>query len=328
MVDDDKAILKFVHSFLTEEGYDVTAVSTAHEFYYRICSEPYAVAIIDIGLPDQSGLVLAQYARKNTEMRIIIFSGHDTIDDQLAAQKAGADLYLVKPVDFRQLPGAIAILLNRIAVTATAQNLLSEQQPSQELEKWRLINRSRLLLSPVGKEIKLTLKEFDFMTQLASAPREVSLRLELLKKLGYFDDEAGNHTLQSLVSRLRIKIASSKTQFPIQTSRSIGQSILVGGSATGTSGVMRYELGGDLAALHYKGDSNSIDAGISYPVLRTRNANLTTRASYGYRRLIDSQADVNTHDKQINNATVIVNGDRYDKLYGGGYTSYSVSITT
>ncbi len=91
---------------------------------------------------------------------------------------------------------------------------------------------------------------------------------------------------------------------------------------------MRYELGGDLAALHYKGDSNSIDAGLSYPVLRTRNANLTTRASYGYRGLIDSQADVNIHDKQINNATVIVNGDRYDKLYGGGYTSYSVSITT
>ncbi len=91
---------------------------------------------------------------------------------------------------------------------------------------------------------------------------------------------------------------------------------------------MRYELGDGLANLHYKGDSNSIDAGLSYPVLRSRNANVTTSASYGYRGLIDSQADVNIHDKTINNATFTVNGDRYDQLYGGGYISYSASITT
>ncbi len=90
---------------------------------------------------------------------------------------------------------------------------------------------------------------------------------------------------------------------------------------------MCYELGSDLAPLHYKGDSNSIDAGLSFPLLRTRNANLTVSASYGYRGLIDNQADVNIHDKQINNGTFIISGDRYDKLLGGGYTSYNVGIT-
>ena len=91
---------------------------------------------------------------------------------------------------------------------------------------------------------------------------------------------------------------------------------------------MRYELGGDLAALHYKGDSNSIDAGLSYPVLRSRNANLTASASYGYRGLIDSSFDENIHDKQINNGTFTISGDRYDKLLGGGYTGYNASVTT
>ena len=91
---------------------------------------------------------------------------------------------------------------------------------------------------------------------------------------------------------------------------------------------MRYELGRELAPLQYKGNSNSIDAGISYPMLRTRNANVTTSFSYGYRGLIDTQADINIHDKRINNATLMVSGDRYDKLYGGGYTSYNASITT
>ena len=91
---------------------------------------------------------------------------------------------------------------------------------------------------------------------------------------------------------------------------------------------MRYELGNDLASLHYKGNSNSIDAGLSYPMLRTRNANVTTSFSYGYRGLIDTQADVKIHDKQINNATLMVSGDRYDQLLGGGYISYNASVTT
>lgn len=91
---------------------------------------------------------------------------------------------------------------------------------------------------------------------------------------------------------------------------------------------MRYELGEGFASLHYKGNSNSIDTGLSYPVLRTRNANVTTSASYGYRGIIDSLADVNVHDKTVNNATFTVSGDRYDKLLSGGYTSYSASLTT
>ncbi len=64
------------------------------------------------------------------------------------------------------------------------------------------------------------------MTQLTSTPGKASLRLELLKKIGNFSDEAGNRTLQSLVNRLRIKIASNKTQFLIQTFHGIGYEFL------------------------------------------------------------------------------------------------------
>ncbi len=91
---------------------------------------------------------------------------------------------------------------------------------------------------------------------------------------------------------------------------------------------MRYELGSDLASLQYKGNSNSIDGGLSYPLIRTRNANLTTSLSYGYRGLIDTKSDIDIRDKTLNNATLSVNGDRYDQLFGGGYSSYNASITT
>ena len=90
---------------------------------------------------------------------------------------------------------------------------------------------------------------------------------------------------------------------------------------------MHYELGEELASLQYKGRSNSIDAGLSYPVLRTRNANLTTSLSYGYRALVDTKSDIDIRDKQINNATLTLSGDRYDKLFGGGYSSYNAAVT-
>jgi hemolysin activation/secretion protein len=90
---------------------------------------------------------------------------------------------------------------------------------------------------------------------------------------------------------------------------------------------MRYELGEELASLQYKGSSNSIDAGFSYPVLRTRNANLTTSLSYGYRALVDTKSGIDIRDKQINNATLMLSGDRYDKFFGGGYSSYNAALT-
>jgi len=91
---------------------------------------------------------------------------------------------------------------------------------------------------------------------------------------------------------------------------------------------MSYELGSDLASLNYKGNSNSVDASLSYPLLRSRNANVTATTSYGYRGLTDRQAESNIHDKQINNGTVTISGDRYDKLFGGGSLNYNASVTT
>jgi DNA-binding response OmpR family regulator len=226
IVDDDEAILKCVYTFLTQEGYEVTAVSSAHEFYQHIFREPYALAILDIGLPDQDGLVLSEYARKNTDMRIIIFTGRSAIDDQLAGQKAGADLYLLKPIDFRQLSASIAALLSRMEAPSTPYQRSGEQHTLLNPEPWRLITSKWVLQSPQGQEIKLTNKELDFMTEITANPHTITSRLELLKTLGYLNNESGKHSLQSLVNRLRSKIESINTISPIQTSHGIGYTFL------------------------------------------------------------------------------------------------------
>ncbi|MEI6639166.1 MAG: ShlB/FhaC/HecB family hemolysin secretion/activation protein [Chlorobium sp.] len=90
---------------------------------------------------------------------------------------------------------------------------------------------------------------------------------------------------------------------------------------------MRYDLGGELASLQLKGESSSYDAGLSYPLLRSRTSNITTSLSCGYRALTDSNPDSVISDKQLNNATFTVSGDRYDQLFSGGYTTYNLGAT-
>jgi hemolysin activation/secretion protein len=91
---------------------------------------------------------------------------------------------------------------------------------------------------------------------------------------------------------------------------------------------LNYELGKDLLALDYKGRSKSIDAGISYPLLRSRAANVTTGISYGYKALLDTKSSIEIRDRELNSATFSVDANRFDKLFGGGYTSGSFGVTT
>ncbi len=100
-------------NYLMLEGYTVTGVGSALDFLQFI-REPYLIAIIDTDLNDQDGLVVAEYARKNTDIRIITLSEPLTSSTIPANIKAGADLNLVKPIDLRLLGAAVRTLLSRL----------------------------------------------------------------------------------------------------------------------------------------------------------------------------------------------------------------------
>lgn len=107
-------------------------------------------------------------------------------------------------------------------------HILTRPQPisSQPHAKWRLISRRWILLSPQGNAIQLTNKELDFLASLVASPNAVVPRFELLTRLGYLNNESGQHSLQSLVNRLRKKIELHNTQSPILTSHGVGYTFL------------------------------------------------------------------------------------------------------
>lgn len=90
---------------------------------------------------------------------------------------------------------------------------------------------------------------------------------------------------------------------------------------------MYYELKEDVSVLEMDGTSNSFEAGLSYPILRSRKANLTTRLGYEFKSIIDEAMDDEINDKRLNSGTLSFNGDEYDTLLGGGYTTFNLGAT-
>ncbi|WP_306534736.1 ShlB/FhaC/HecB family hemolysin secretion/activation protein [Geobacter sp.] len=92
---------------------------------------------------------------------------------------------------------------------------------------------------------------------------------------------------------------------------------------------MGYEIvEGETEVLKQEGDSHIIDAGLSYPILRSRTANVTTSIGYEFKKLTDSISDVDTRDKTLHSGTVSFMGDKYDTFLGGGYTTWNAGATT
>jgi len=228
IIEDDNDLRESLMLYLAMKGYDIIGVSSAVEFYQHITTAKYALAIVDIGLPDQDGRVLSEYLKANTDIRIIMLTARATLADKLSGYHSGADIYLVKPLDFSEIAAAIAAVLVRIESSPSASlPVLKKEKPLQEITvtPWTFINSEWLLMTPFGAKIKLTAKEFKFVKCLISHHRTEVPRTLILKSLGYPDDTAGGAALETLVHRLRRK-TDKGVPSPIRTIHGFGYSFI------------------------------------------------------------------------------------------------------
>ena len=218
VVEDNHDLRESVVECLTLAGLAPFGVGSASECYQALVSGDFNVALVDIGLPDQSGYVLAKYIRDNTDLAVIILTARDALEDRVKGYDSGADLYLVKPVDSRELAAAVTSLAQR-------QQIRSEPQPPHTLaaETWSLHLGSWKLAAPNGNSSELTAKEMQFLELLASTPGRAVARDSLLNTLYLRHDEYTSRSLDSLVRRLRAKItADTGVPVPIKTAHAVG----------------------------------------------------------------------------------------------------------
>jgi len=227
VVEDNHDLRESVVECLTLAGLAAVGVGSASETYQALAGGDFNVALVDIGLPDQSGYVLANYIRANTTLAVIILTARDALDDRIRGYDAGADLYLVKPVDSRELAAAVISLAQRQQVRSEPQpqQVRSEPQPHAlpVSEAWSLHLGSWRLAAPNGSASELTAKEMQFLELLAATPGRPVVRDTLLTKLYLRHDEYTSRSLDSLVRRLRAKItADTGVPVPIKTAHAVG----------------------------------------------------------------------------------------------------------
>ena len=217
LIEDDADLRQSIVKYLQLDGIEVTGLSTAIEMYREISVQSFAAAIVDLSLPDQYGMVLVEYLRQNTDMRIFVLTAHALLENRLAAYQAGADIFLVKPVDFRELSASIR---SQICRTKDAQRSAPLISPDNE-KAWRLLQATRELVSPDGISVKLTTKEHRLLLDFVDSAGRAIPRNQLLTALEYQRNEYGNRSLDTLVSRLRKK-ALALGNFPLITDQGSG----------------------------------------------------------------------------------------------------------
>ncbi|MCW2478633.1 response regulator transcription factor [Candidatus Symbiopectobacterium sp. NZEC135] len=215
LVEDDEDLRDSLVEWLALNNMTITAAKNAAEFYQSLPKCHFQVAVIDVGLPDQVGYVLAEYLRANTNMGIIILTARSSLEDKLKGYRSGADIYLVKPVDCRELSAVITSIAQRID-KPTAEVSEAQKQWTIFSTQWKLsCNQDALVL--------LSLKELMFLELLADKPGTPVQRKMILERLYQRDDYYSGRSLDSLVRRLRAKVASQiGVDIPIRTVHAVG----------------------------------------------------------------------------------------------------------
>ncbi len=216
LIEDDSELRESLLEFLTLSGLTVTGVGSAIEFYQALNIEHFDIAIVDVGLPDQSGYELSKYLRKNTTMGVIILTARSSAEDRIQGYDAGADLYFVKPVNSQELIAAIRNLIERL-------NCRRNEQQEEMRKDWFLDKSEWTLTGPNGLICKLTSKELSFLEELISKHGNPVTRESLMIRLDYNPNQYDNRSLDALVLRLRKKIEEKGCHGdPIKTVHAVG----------------------------------------------------------------------------------------------------------
>ena len=206
VVDDDDDIRELFCTYLSGFGYSISQAADAASLRAIIGSAQFDLVLLDQRLPDEDGLVLARELRASSDVGIIIITGFGQPVDRIVGLELGADDYIGKPVDLRELLARIRSVLRRRGPRVT------ESPVRLGFEGWTLDLLSRALTAPDGLPIELTSGEFDLLSVFARQPNRVLSRDELMNALHNRDAGPYDRAIDVQVGRLRRKIELDPTR--------------------------------------------------------------------------------------------------------------------
>ncbi len=206
VVDDDAQITSLLERYLRKIGLAVTAVGTGAAMLRALEDNTFNLIVLDIGLPDQDGFELTRIVRRSSNIPIIVLSARDETVDRVIGLEFGADDYMTKPFDPRELAARIKTVLRR-AHPASSKAGGEGENDAFEFGFFFLNQAKRQLTNrETGEEVGLTSTEFDILLALTERPGMVFNRNQLLDIARGRTAYVGDRSIDVHVMRLRRKI--------------------------------------------------------------------------------------------------------------------------
>lgn len=222
IVDDDHDIRTLLAAFLQSHGFAVTTARDGLEMQRQLEQRPHDLAILDLMLPGQDGLDLCRILRQRSLMPIIMLTARSEETDRIVGLEIGADDYVTKPFNPRELLARIRAVMRR---TGAGPAVAGGPAParSYRFDGWILSLERRELTDPAGVMVDLSTGEFDLLLAFLEAPNRVLTREQLLDAARSQPDAVFDRAIDVQVSRLRKKIEPEETSPPmIRTIRGAG----------------------------------------------------------------------------------------------------------
>jgi DNA-binding response OmpR family regulator len=221
-LDDDPSVRNLIFQYLSNNDLRVTTVENGRELEGILAREVTDAIILDLRLPGEDGMQIAQRLRAQSTVPILMVTGRADEADRVMGLELGADDYLTKPFSPRELLARVRALLRRAKTRATVADQLARIR-AYRFGTWELNVGLRKLKSAGGETVDLTNGEFSLLTAFLSAPQQVLTRDQLLDLSRLHNAEVYDRSIDVQILRLRRKIEPDPSQPQyIRTERGAG----------------------------------------------------------------------------------------------------------
>jgi two-component system OmpR family response regulator len=218
MIEDDPELAQIIIKYLAKFDIDVTNAEDPYIGLSKLEIGKYDLLILDLTLPGMDGLELLQRIRKVSDIPVIISSARDDIVDKVVGLERGADDYLPKPYNPRELEARIKSILRR-------HNRVEEKKAQQE--KIFEVNEEGMMITFKGEPLSLTPAEFDILNALIKHKNGVVSRADIIYQSDFINDDSSYKNVDVMVSKIRSKIAKYDPDHTyIKSVRGVGYQLL------------------------------------------------------------------------------------------------------
>jgi DNA-binding response OmpR family regulator len=210
VVDDDPKVRTLLRRCLEGEAFAVSEAADGAELLACLASQQVSLITLDLNLGKENGLDLARDIRKHHNIPIIMLTGKGDAIDRIVGLEVGADDYLAKPFELRELVARVRAVLRRAAAAPAEQTTPAGRRYA--FEGWMLDINRRVLKRDGGNDLELTTSEFNLLEAFVKRPHRILSRDDIMDLLKGHDWSPLDRSIDNLVARLRKKVEKNPDQ--------------------------------------------------------------------------------------------------------------------